>query len=83
MDRQAANKLSIENDNIQIQSPGLLVTNDGSNACAFLLVKIADRIIHELGPHISDIASLAEMVEEVIWYLPERINAKCDMHRFL
>lgn len=82
MDRQVANKLSIENDNIPIQSPGLLVTNDGSNACAFLSVKIADRIIHELGPHISDVASLAEMVEEVIWILPERINAKRDMSRF-
>lgn len=82
MDRQVANKLSIENDNIQIQSPDLPVTNDGSNACAFLSVKIADRIIHELRPHLSDMASLAEMVEEVIWYLPKRINAKRDMSRF-
>ena len=51
MDHHVANKLSIQNDNIQIQSPGLLVTNDGSNVCTFLSVKIADRIIHELGPY--------------------------------
>ncbi|XP_044174668.1 uncharacterized protein LOC114958392 isoform X2 [Acropora millepora] len=82
MDHQVAIKLSIENDNIEIQSPEPLVTNDGSNACAFLSVKIADTIIHELGAHISDIASIAEMIEEVIWFLPQKINGKRDMTRF-
>ena len=82
MDHQVAIKLSVENDNIEIQSPEPLVTNDGSNACAFLSVKIADTIIHELGAHISDIASIAEMIEEVIWFLPQKINGKRDMTRF-
>ena len=54
-----------------------------SSACAFLSVKIADRIIHELGAHISDIASIAEMIEEVNWVLPQKINAKRDMTRFI
>lgn len=48
INHQGAIKLSVENDNIEIQSTELLVTIDGSNACAFLLVKIADTIIHEL-----------------------------------
>ena len=47
MDHKVTIKLSVGNDNIEIQSPELLDTNDGSNACAFLSVKIADRIIHE------------------------------------
>ena len=47
MDHQVAIKLSVDKDNIEIQLPELLDTNDGSNACAFLSVKIADRIIHE------------------------------------
>ena len=42
MNHQVAIKLSVENDNIEIQSPELLVTNDGSNACTFLSVKIAE-----------------------------------------
>ena len=28
-----------------------------------------DRIIHELGPYISDITPIAEMIEELIWFL--------------
>ena len=48
MDHQVAIKLSVQDDNIEIpESPGLRLTNDRSNACAFLSVKIADRIIHE------------------------------------
>ncbi|KAJ7382391.1 hypothetical protein OS493_035232 [Desmophyllum pertusum] len=45
-------------------------------------VKIADRVIYEFDGNVFDIASLADMVEEVIWVLPERINGKRDMAKF-
>ena len=31
-----------------------------------------DRIIHELGPYISDITPIAQMIEELIWFLPQK-----------
>ena len=43
-DHEVAIKLSIENDNTEIQSRDLPVTNDGSNACAFLRVDLGKYI---------------------------------------
>ena len=63
-----------------MQSPvPVSVPNEGTNACAFLAVKIGDRIIHELNGNVSDTVSLAEMIEEVIWCLPEKINVNRDV----
>ncbi|KAK3712178.1 hypothetical protein QZH41_005805 [Actinostola sp. cb2023] len=56
-------------------------SNDGSNACAFLSVKIADRLIHEFDAKSSDVTILTEMVEETIWFLPERINDRRDLSK--
>ena len=58
------------------------VSNDGTNACAFLSVNIADRIIHELDDSFPDITTIAETIEEVIWSLPEHVNTKRGMTRF-
>lgn len=64
----------------QSQSRGpVIIANEGTNACAFLAVKIADRIIHELDGNILDTTSVAEMIEEVIWCLPEKINDNRDV----
>ena len=63
-----------------MQSNGpVSVPNEGTNTCAFLAVKIGDRIIHELDGNISDTVSLAEMIREVIWCLPEKINVNSDV----
>ena len=64
----------------QSQSRGpVIIANEATNACAFLAVKIADRIIHELDGNILDTTSVAEMIEEVIWCLPEKINDNRDV----
>ncbi|KAJ7369653.1 hypothetical protein OS493_037336 [Desmophyllum pertusum] len=75
-----ASKCSRGNQN---QSPAPVnVTNDGTNACAFLSVKIADRVINNFDGNASDTTTLAEMIEEVIWFLPEEINAKRNLATF-
>jgi len=53
-----------------------------NNSCERKKKSKNDRIIHELGPYISDITPIAEMIEELIWFLPQKINAKRDMTRF-
>lgn len=79
-DHHVASKCSRGN---QIQSPvPVNVTNDGTNACAFLSVKIADRVINNFDGNASDTTTLAEMIEEVIWFLPEEINAKRNLATF-
>ena len=85
-DHRVACKLQCSDEN-QFQSAEQLqqatgVSNDGTNACAFLSVKIVDRMMHEFDASVSDITTLVEMIEEVIWSLPEHINTKRDIDRF-
>ena len=76
-DHKTANLLQIPK-----QSPvPVSVSNEGTNACAFLSLKTGDRITRELDQNISDTVSLAEMIEEVIWCLPEKINDHRDVSR--
>ena len=58
-------------------APGFLqVQNDGTNACAFLAIKIADRIINVFDEKIpvDGLKKIAQTVEEVIWFLLTAIN---------
>ncbi|XP_044175083.1 probable cyclin-dependent kinase 8 [Acropora millepora] len=55
--------------------------NDGTNACAFLSVKIADVILSEVGTGIEFFVELAKAIEATIWHLPEKINEHRDLHR--
>lgn len=57
------------------------MTNDATNACAFLSVKIADRILSESVTEGEFFANLAKAVEDTIWHLPEQINEHRDLHR--
>lgn len=51
-----------------------VLRNDGTNACAFLSVKIADVILSEVVTGIEFFVELAEAIEDNIWRLPEKIN---------
>ena len=53
-------------------------SNDGTNACTFLSVAVAD-IIFMLDKGDESFARLAESVEQTIWFLPEKINAHRDV----
>ena len=55
--------------------------NEGTNACAFLSVKIADVILSEVVTGIEFFVELAEAIEDTIWHLPQTINEHRDLHR--
>lgn len=63
------------NDIVQMNSTP---SNDGTNACAFLSVAVAD-IIFILDKGDEFFTRLAESVEQTIWFLPEKINAHRDL----
>ena len=63
------------NDIVQMNSTP---SNDGTNACAFLSVAVAD-IIFKLDKGDAFFTRLAESVEQTIWFLPEKINAHRDL----
>lgn len=48
--------------------------NDGTNACAFLAIKIADKIINVFDQKIpsNGFKSIAEVAEQIIWFFPAR-----------
>lgn len=58
-----------------------VVSNDGTNVCAFLSFKTADKIIHGLDDYSSKITTLVPSIKDVIWSLPGHVNAKRDMTR--
>ena len=58
------------------------LANDGTNACAFLSVKIAERIlVGGLTEEDNFAPFFAEAVEDTIWTLPEQINEKSQEGR--
>ena len=63
------------NDIVQMNSTP---SNDGTNACAFLSVAVAD-VIFMLDKGDEFFTRLAESVEQTIWFLPEKINAHRDV----
>lgn len=63
------------NDIVQMNSTP---SNDGTNACAFLSVAVAD-IIFMLDKGDEFFTRLAESVEQTSWFLPEKINAHRDL----
>ena len=54
---------------------GSVLSNDGTNACAFLSVKIVDTTLTEIGTEGDVFAKVAGTTEDTIWLLPEKINA--------
>ena len=48
--------------------------NDGTNACAFLAIKIADKIINVFDQKIpsNGFNPIAEVAEQVIWFFSAR-----------
>ena len=57
-----------------------LPVNDGTNACVFLSVSIAERILHE--SEIDDFfENLPDAVESTIWSLPVKINNHRDLEK--
>ena len=55
------------------------LSNDGTNACAFLAVKIVDKILTKIGPDGEVFADIAHAAEETIWLLPEKKNEYRDI----
>ena len=62
---------------VQIESAP---ANDAANACAFISVKIADRLLDECRAGGDFFGDLAEVVEDTIWNLPGQINAHRDLN---
>lgn len=60
---------------------GAVLSNDGTNACAFLSVKIVDTILTEIGAEGDVFAKVAATTEDTIWLLPEKINAYRDLSK--
>ena len=56
------------------------LTNDGTNAFAFISVKIADILLSECTAVGEFFAVLAKVVEDTIWNLPAEINAHRELH---
>jgi len=59
------------------QAPGFVdVPNDGTNACAFLAIKIAEKSINVLDQKITSngFKSIAEVAEQIICFFPREIN---------
>ena len=68
-----------EDLNSPVQEESAL-TNDGTNACAFISMKIADRLLGECTAVSKFFAALAKVVEDTIWNLPAEINAHRELH---
>ena len=60
---------------------GCALNNDGTNACAFLSVKIAHAILSEVVAGSKFFTELPEAIEDTIWHLPETANVHRDLHR--
>lgn len=80
-DHRLAVQLEGNTDEKPAEQMECALNNDGTNACAFLSVKIADVILSEVVTGIEFFAELAEAIEDSIWHLPERINVHRDLHR--
>ena len=80
-DHRLAVQLKGNTDEKPAEQMECALNNDGTNACAFLSVEIADVILSEVVTGIEFFAELAEAIEDTIWHLPERINVHRDLHR--
>lgn len=65
--RRVAFKLQCSDKNqFESTEQASVVSNDGTNACAFLSVEIADKIIHGLDGNSPNITKLVPCIEEII-----------------
>ena len=82
-DQQIAARLMETAEHEDLKSPVQVesaLTNDGTNACAFISVKIADILLGECTAGGEFFAVLAKVVEDTIWNLPAEINAHRELH---
>ena len=83
--QQFDRRLAVQLKDIVSEEPakqlGCALNNDGTNACAFLSVKIADAILSEVVAGGEFFTELPEAIEDTIWHLPETINVHRDLHR--
>ena len=79
-DRKLATHLHEAGHKEAVQA-GSVLSNDGTNACAFLSMKIVDTILTEIGTEGDVFAKVAGTTEDTIWLLPEKINAYCDLSK--
>ena len=77
-DQKLAAKLGARNEGIS-QVPSMPPVNDGTNACAFISVDVAARILHESVRNADFFTDLPKDVEHTIWCLPEKINLHRDI----
>ena len=79
-DQKLATRLHEAGHKESVQT-GSVLRNDGTNACAFLSVKIVDTILTEIGTEGDVFATVAGTTEDIIWLLPEKINASRDLSK--
>ena len=82
-DQRIAARLNENTEHASIDGPVRLESvpaNDATNACAFITVKIADRLLGECRTEGEFFADLAEVVDDTIWNLPVQINAHRDLN---
>lgn len=60
---------------------GFVLSNDGINVCVFLFVKIVDIILMEIGIEGDVFVKVVDIMEDIIWFLFEKINVYCDFSR--
>ena len=72
-DQKLANHLH-EGGHEEAVQAGSILSNDGTNGCAFLSVKIVDIILTEIRTEGNLFAKVAGPTEDTIWLLPEKIN---------
>lgn len=81
-DHQIAARLVETAEHEDLKSPvqvASALTNDGTNVCAFISVKIADMLLGECTAFGEFFAVLAKVVEDTIWNLPAEINAHREL----
>ena len=72
-DQKLANHLH-EGGHEEAVQAGSILTNDSTNGCAFLSVKIVDTILTKMGTEGDLFAKVAGPTKDTIWLLPEKIN---------
>lgn len=84
LDQQIAFRLrdTAENEKHEgsVQAESALI-NDRTNACVFISVKIADRLLRRCGTGNGFFTNLVEVAEETSWNLPAQINEHRELDR--
>ena len=77
-DQKVAEELQEQAKSLQ---SNVMPINDGTNACAFLCIGVAENILQEIETEVF-FENLPTAVESIIWSLPEKINEHRDLGKY-